>query len=83
MDGRVELGDLAKDKVSGFEGIVVADTLWLHGCRRLTIQPNKCDKDGNPIQPVGFDEPQVQLVKSLKHQAVRKTGGPRPEVTRR
>lgn len=32
---KVELGDIAKDEVSGFQGVVVAVTNWLNGCNRI------------------------------------------------
>ena len=79
----IKLGDLAKDSISGFEGIVVADCLWLHGCRRLTIQPQKLH-DGKPIDAQTFDELQLGLVKAKNHKPLSiLTGGPRPEPVKR
>ena len=46
MKKRIELGDTAKDSITGFSGVVIATTFWLHGCERLTLQPQKLDKDG-------------------------------------
>ena len=78
---KIKLGDRAKDKMTGFAGIVVAETQWLHGCRRLTIQPEKL-KDGKVVESMTFDEPQLQLVKTNAFNGSHDTGGPRPEPQR-
>lgn len=79
---KISLGDEAKDTITGFSGIVVAVTKWLHGCERVTIQP-KSLHDGSPIEPRTFDAPQCELV-TPKAQPVGdpRTGGPRPEPSR-
>lgn len=81
----IQLGDVAKDTVSGFEGVVIGVTQWLHGCRRLSLQPRKL-RDGKTIDYQSFDEPQLVLVKKSVVTATGptdRTGGPRPEPTRR
>lgn len=82
MSDTINLGDEAKDTVTGFAGIVVGITEWLHGCRRLIVQPTKLH-DGKPIEAISFDEPQLELVRSARAKVgSRETGGPRPEPTR-
>jgi hypothetical protein len=78
---KIKLGDKAKDTISGLEGVVVAETQWLHGCRRLTIQPQSLH-EGKPVEGSCFDEGQLELVKE-KAVAVgaRDKGGPRPSPT--
>ena len=84
----IQLGDIAKDTVTGFEGVVIGITQWLYGCRRISIQPREL-KDGKPIEHVSFDEPQVEVIRqgavaSVETQpAIARTGGPRPEPTGR
>lgn len=83
---KIELGDEAKDKITGYSGIVVAITEWLHACRRITIQPKEM-KDGQPAGNYTFDEPQVELVQKKgylvpKQEPGAKTGGPSIEPTR-
>ena len=70
-----------KDSVSGFTGIVVARTEWLHQCVRVTIQP-PVDKEGKIPEAQSFDEPSVIVVKAaaverpeLKVERPVKTGG--------
>lgn len=89
----VNLGDLVKDTITGFEGVVIGETRWLYGCRRFTVQPRDL-KDGKPIEPVSFDEPQLLVLEAFdggwlprsnagSPAAAAETGGPRPEPTRR
>lgn len=78
---RIKLGQTARDTITGFEGVVVAETKWLHGCVRLTVQPREM-KDGKPIESQTFDEPQLETVPKRKEKGTGDTGGPRPEPTR-
>lgn len=57
----IDLGDVARDKITGFTGVVVCRSKWLHGCERLVLQPREL-KDGKPIESAAFDEPQLELV---------------------
>lgn len=87
---KIELGDIAKDTVTNFKGVVVAETRWLHGCRRLSLQPRGVGADGKLHGQESFDEQQLKLIRKG---AVRTTanpratapvpGGPRPEPQRR
>jgi hypothetical protein len=74
----VQLGDEARDTVSGFTGVCVARTEWLNGCWRMTLQPKALDKDGKPQGPETFDDFQLEVT-TPKMQPVgsKKTGGPR------
>lgn len=77
----IHLGDTAKDTITGYEGVVVARTLWLHGCERITIQSREL-KDGKPVDSCTFDVEQVELVQSVRPREVVATGGPKPEPVR-
>ena len=75
---RIDLGDKVKDTITGYTGIAVAKTDWLHGCTRITVKSQTL-KDGAPIKSQTFDEPQLKLLKSKSVKRGRKdTGGPRP-----
>jgi hypothetical protein len=78
----IELGDIVRDTITGFEGVAVATTEWLNGCRRISIQPQKLH-DGKPIESDWFDETQVAVVKKSRKRELAKTGGPRPDPRRR
>lgn len=82
----IELGDKVKDPITGFTGIVVAKTTWLHGCNRMQVQPQELTKDGAPKDGQVFDEMQLSLVKKAVIQSTNarpvtegKTGGPRDD----
>ena len=78
----VNLGDKVKDSVTGFTGIAVGKTLWLHGCNRITIQPEGLQKDGKMYETASFDEPQLVVIKkAVKKEGDHVTGGPRPEIS--
>lgn len=62
-------GDLAKDIVTGFAGIITSRTTWLHGCDRITITPNKLGSDGSPIKEETFDEQRIEVIKRGKVKA--------------
>jgi hypothetical protein len=68
----MEFGDKVRDEITGYEGVYVARTDWLYGCRRLGIM--RADKDGKP-ETEWFDEPQVSLVETKKKPRLAATGG--------
>ena len=78
---KFELGDRVKDAVTGFKGVVVAQTKWLNGCIRYNVQSEKL-KDGRPQDAYAFDEEQLSVVGSPIKIKQQPTGGPRPDVTR-
>lgn len=90
----VELGDLVQDEVTSLKGIAYGITLWMHGCRRIQVQPQE-SKDGKPADTVSFDEPQLKILKrgvikptsielgfTAPRASVRSTGGPMTSPTR-
>lgn len=77
----IPLGVEVKDTITGFRGTVIARTVWLHGCIRITVQP-KAKDDGTQPDGVCIDEPQLELVKAARAQAKGKGAhGPRPAAT--
>lgn len=82
----VRLGDLARDKVTGFEGIVIGITEYLYNCRRPILQPRGLDSNGKTIDSQAFDEDQLDIVTpgviSSKRTPV-EHGGPLATPTRR
>lgn len=83
----IKLGDKVRDNITGFTGIAIGRTEWLHGCARITIQPDKLDKDGKTLDACTFDEQQVELVKAqpvkVSKQASAGPGGPKRDPGRR
>lgn len=56
-----ELGKRAKDKITGFEGIITSSVKYLTGCNRYHLQPTNL-KEGIPIEGIYFDEAQVEIL---------------------
>ncbi len=79
------LGRRAKDMISGFTGVIEARTEWLNGCFRISIAPDRLDKDGNVIDSRTFDCEQIEV---LPEQVVgekpekQRTNGPTPDAVR-
>lgn len=79
----LKLGDLVRDRVTGFAGIVMCRTDWLNGCIRIGVQPREL-KDGKPIDALTFDVEQLLLVESgACSLGQRATGGPMPDAVGR
>ena len=82
---KVKLGDEVKDKVSGFQGIVIAKTKWLSGCNTALVEP-PMKSDGTKPDNHTFDIPRLEVVKSAKvviPEATTDPGGPKPSVERK
>lgn len=56
-----ELGLIAKEKITGFTGILTSRCEYLTGCNRYCIQPAML-KDGKPIDSIYFDEDQIEII---------------------
>ncbi len=55
------LGKKAKDKITGFEGIITSKHIYLTGCNQYGIQP-PVDSNGK-IPTVGyFDEGRIEII---------------------
>ena len=81
---KINLGDKVRDTVTGFTGIAIARTTWLHGCNRVVVQPIGVDKSGKIFENQSFDEPQLEVLKPAKvKEGNHKTGGPRPMPLRK
>jgi hypothetical protein len=90
--GEIDLGDKARDRITGYTGIVTAKTVWLNGCVRLSLQRIELDKDGKPYDTQTFDIEQLELLDAAAVPSSNRnkvaapaaiTGGPRPEIPRR
>ena len=57
----VEIGDLVKDRVTGFTGIVTAYTKFLSGCDRVGVQPRDL-KEGGIRMSEAFDILQLEIL---------------------
>lgn len=58
----IRIGIRVKDVVSGFEGIVMSRTVFLHGCTRYGVAPTKLTDDGKPGDTMHFDDVRMAVV---------------------
>lgn len=85
----VDLGDLVRDRVTGFEGIVTGMTRWLTGCDRAVVQ-SRVLHEGRPQMSESFDVMQLEILEKCVIQiepqvteTATRTGGPRPTPEKR
>lgn len=79
----VELGDRVKDPVTGFSGIANAIVVWLNGCIRVAVQPEKLDKDGRVREEKYFDQGALEILKKRVHEPMTLTAVQAPVERRR
>jgi len=79
-----DLGKKFRDRITGFEGVAVARTVWLNGCVRYELQSTTLDKEGTVKDVQGFDEPHLELVieKPIVEHPKESPGGPKPTASR-
>lgn len=61
----IKLGDIAKDKITGFQGVVTGRSRYLTNIDRWTLQPQVI-KDGKAVESQTFDENRVEFVAHTK-----------------
>ena len=61
------LGDRVRDVVTKFEGIAVGVTNWMHGCDRVSVEPETLDDDGQPQSKQTFDSHRMEVVERGVH----------------
>lgn len=74
-----EIGDRARDTISGLEGIIVGISQWTTGCARATIQPPITDRmkeEGKVPDAYSVDV----LVLEMIHEGPRHADAPAPEL---
>lgn len=57
----IKLGDKVKDKITGFEGIVVSHTVFVAGCERIGVQSQELH-EGKPVSVQLFDAPNLNII---------------------
>jgi len=79
----LKMGNIVRDTITGFQGIMIGRTDWLYGCSRIGIEPTDLDKDGKPRDPAWFDEQRIVTVEDrsppVSPESRATTGGPRDD----
>ncbi len=80
----MKLGDVVRDKISGFTGVLTCRLLYLNGCVRWSVSP-RILHDAKLVDSQYFDEEQLEVVPGEEGISVvqRNTGGERPNPTGR
>jgi len=81
----IKPGDIVRDRITGFEGVVHCRAEWLFGCVRISVQSTEM-KDGAPRPMETFDEPSLEYVGPSNVSGSDEpppTGGPRNDASRR
>lgn len=58
---KIELGNQVKDRVTGFEGVVVARSEWLGSEMTIGIQAKQMH-DGKPVDLVWLSEKRLEVI---------------------
>ena len=76
------MGMQVRDVVTGFKGVVVAETHWLNGCTRVQVQPRPKKGENSVPGAESFDVEQLEVVNAApvrlprqKPERVGMTGG--------
>lgn len=78
-DFKFNLGDEVRERITGYAGVVLARTHWLHNCNTYGVKSHEL-KDGKPIDAIWFDEPSLELLEAKTMTPKRTTGGPTRQI---
>jgi hypothetical protein len=53
---------VAKDSISGFQGVVIARNAHLFGCSQYGLAPKELSSDGTPRSTEWFDESRIEII---------------------
>lgn len=63
----IVMGNIYKDRITGFEGVAQAITIWSSGNVTVSLEPTKLDENGSAVKPYGFD---VHRLKKVAEQEI-------------
>lgn len=63
IKNKFTMGDLLKDNVSGFEGVVMAFTFYSTGCIHYGLAPQKLSKEGTLNEGEWLDQSRLTLAR--------------------
>lgn len=64
------MGLKAKDRVTGFSGVVECVSFDLYGCVQVTLRPEADKKDGKPRDAHWFDHKRIEVLSKTPVMAV-------------
>ena len=81
----IKLGQEARDKITGFKGVITAHVKYLFGCDQYGLTP-PVDADGKTRDTQYFDEGRIEVIgRGVLPEEVtaEKNGGPNRDAPRR
>lgn len=66
MDFRFKLGRIAKDKVTGFTGVIMGRSEYFTGCNHYALVSEKLTSEGKPMDWEWFDETRLVLIGNVQ-----------------
>ena len=79
---KLDLGSEVECRITGFKGIIISRTQWLHNCSTYQVKPQKLNKEGETLISETFDEPQLKAITPNVIKSKQNTGGPAKSVQR-
>lgn len=79
----IELGKKGRDKVTGFEGVIIGMAQYLFGCTQYALTPPAVD--GKLVESQWFDEGRIEVIGdgiSSASVSVERPGGPQRDAPR-
>jgi hypothetical protein len=74
------MGNVYRDRITGFEGVAQAITVWSSGNVTVSLEPTKLEENGAAVKPHGFDVHRLEQVAEqeipVSEESVARAGGP-------
>lgn len=83
MEFRFELGEVVKDKIAGFQGVVMVRSQYYTGCNTYGLLAQSLNKDGKRFDWEWIDETllvKVENTENVLEKSERDNGGPHPNA---
>jgi hypothetical protein len=64
---KISLGDRVRDKITGFEGIVLGRCEYLYEATALKVYKDSLRDNGEEFSPFWIEEGRVEVVEAKKH----------------
>lgn len=79
----IVMGNIYKDRITGFEGVAQAITVWSSGNVTISLESTKLEEDGKAVKPQGFDIHRLEQVAEkeipVSAESVANAGGPQDD----
>ena len=74
----IEFGVTARDRITGFSGVITGRTEYISGCTQILLVP-QIDKDGKLVEGVWFDAQRLEVLVGLPQIILNNGATPGPD----